>query len=240
LNLVINTLGLLCYNEGVNLQIYTSKISDGSMKIIDDKNRLEVMENRNKFLAKNFIDPSHTVLVKITYETDDFCKYKVVGINDRGDGFTKPSTITADALCTNDYQTALFLPIADCIGAVLYSLKHHAFMVSHLGRHSLEQNGGFNSVKYFVSAFNLNPSEIKVWMSPAVGKDSYPLHKFEGKSLHEVAQEQFERAGIQPNHIEHEGIDVAKHKDYYSHSSFLKGMQIDDGRFAIVATMLKK
>ena len=125
------------------IQINTSLVADGSMKIIDEETRQSVMENRDKYLKKNGIVPENTILVKIIYETNDFCKYKVVETKDRGDGFSKPSSITADALCTDEYETALFLPIADCIGAVIYSERNHALMVSHLGRHSIEQNGAF-------------------------------------------------------------------------------------------------
>ena len=223
----------------MKLQINTSVLSDGSMKIIDEETRQSVMENRDKYLKKNGIDPKNTILVKIIYETNNFCKYKVVKTSDRGDGFSRPSSITADALCTDEYETALFLPIADCIGAVIYSERNHALMVSHLGRHSIEQNGAFKSVHYFMKQYSLKPEDISIWISPSVGKETYPLHKFNNQSLNEVAREQFMQAGVKMDKIQDESIDVATHPDYYSHSSFLEGKQSDDGRFAIVAVLHK-
>ena len=223
----------------MKLQINTSTVADGSMKIIDEETRQSVMENRDKYLKKNGIDPENTILVKIIYETSDFCKYKAVKTSDRGDGFSRPSSITADALCTDEYETALFLPIADCIGAVIYSEQNHALMVSHLGRHSIEQNGAFKSVQYFMEQYSLKPEDISIWMSPSVGKETYPLHNYNNQSLNEVARKQFMQAGVKKNKIQDESIDVANHPDYYSHSSFLKGNQPEDGRFAIVAVIRK-
>jgi hypothetical protein len=223
----------------MKLQINTSTVADGSMKIIDEETRQSVMENRDKYLKKNGIDPKNTILVKIIYETSDFCKYKAVKTSDRGDGFSRPSSITADALCTDEYETALFLPIADCIGAVIYSEQNHALMVSHLGRHSIEQNGAFKSVQYFMEQYSLKPEDISIWMSPSVGKETYPLHNYNNQSLNEVARKQFMQAGVKKNKIQDESIDVANHPDYYSHSSFLKGNQPEDGRFAIVAVIRK-
>ncbi len=223
----------------MKLQINTSIVSDGSMKIIDEESRQSIMENRNKFLIKHSVNPSDTILVKITYDTEDFCKYITVSTNDRGDGIIRTSTITADALCTNEIGTALFLPIADCIGAVIYSERNHALMVSHLGRHSIEQNGALKSVQYFMEQYSLKPEDISIWMSPSVGKETYPLHNYNNQSLNEVARKQFMQAGVKKNKIQDEGIDVANHPDYYSHSSFLKGNQPEDGRFAIVAVLHK-
>ena len=51
------------------IQINTSLVADGSMKIIDEETRQSVMENRDKYLKKNGIVPENTILVKIIYET---------------------------------------------------------------------------------------------------------------------------------------------------------------------------
>jgi copper oxidase (laccase) domain-containing protein len=221
----------------MKLQIYTSEVKDGNMKITDETSKKTVENNRFKFLKTNHIEPIDTVLVKITYDTNDYCKYSEVEVGNKGDGITAESSITADALYTNKAGIALFLPIADCIGAVIYNETKGAFMVSHLGRHSLEQNGGYNSVLCIANAYKINQSSFKVWMSPAVGSATYPLHSLGNKSLYDVATDQFIKAGIIPENIVHDGIDVANHPDYFSHSSFLKGEKLEDGRFAIVAMM---
>lgn len=110
-------------------------------------------------------------------------------------------------------------------------------MVSHLGRHNLEQFGGTRSIEFLQNFHNVNPSDLIVWLIPAAGKTNYPLFKFKNRSLHEVATEQLTKAGVLTKNIEASPIDSSLDKNYYSHSQFLKGKQEDDGRFCIVAVI---
>jgi hypothetical protein len=45
----------------MKLQINTSVVSDGSMKIVDEASRQSVMENGDKYLKKNGIVPENTI-----------------------------------------------------------------------------------------------------------------------------------------------------------------------------------
>jgi copper oxidase (laccase) domain-containing protein len=110
-------------------------------------------------------------------------------------------------------------------------------MVSHLGRHSTEEQGGIKSVEYLKDKFKSNVNDILVWLSPAVGKDTYPLHKFDGKGLHEVLLRQFLEAGILQDSIEVCSINTATNENYFSHSQHLAGHQDSNDRFAIAAMM---
>lgn len=217
--------------------VAVSSIEDGDMKLRGHNSR-KVHKNRQQFLEENNIRPSQTVLVRMSYEADDFTKYSTVkkvsinGENEIGD------YISSDALVTDQKEIALFLPLADCVGAVLYDPKKKALMVSHLGRHNVEQYGAKHSVEYMVEEFGSSPKDILVWMSPAAGKENYPLFKFNDKSLHEVNEEHFLSAGILPSNIQISLVDTTKDENYYSHSEFLKGhQQNESGRFAIVAMM---
>jgi copper oxidase (laccase) domain-containing protein len=129
------------------------------------------------------------------------------------------------------------LPLADCIGAVLYDPDTSVLMVSHLGRHNVEQGGGSKSVQYLVKNHDVNPKNLKVWLSPAAGKTNYPLHAFDNRGLHEIATEQLITAGIVPENIDTSRIDTTTDTTYFSHSEFLKGHRDTDGRFAVVAVM---
>lgn len=223
----------------MTLNIFVSKIKDGSMKSIHDGDIENVNQARKIFLLKNNIDPHDTTLVRVRYEGDNYKRYLTANDNYKGDGIVRESTIDCDAIITADYNHALFLPLADCIGAVLYDPTKNIMMMSHLGRHNLEQFGGIASVEYLTKHHNINPKELKVWLSPAAGKKLYPLFAFDNHSLHEVAFKQLIKAGVLPENIEVSSIDSAADKEYYSHSQFLKGDQADDGRFAIVAFMTK-
>jgi len=216
-----------------------SSKDDGNMKygIGDDG---EIEKNRRQFLDKVGISIDHTTLVGITYATDDFAKYRIVKPSEKTIGMhTMENVEHADALVVEQPGHALFLPLADCVGAVLYDDDHHVLMVSHIGRHSAEVGGARRSVEFLVEHYGSDPATLKVWLSPGVGKESYPLYKFESKSLHEVITEQLAEAGVQLAHVENSHINTATSDDYFSHSEYLKGNE-EQGRFAIVAEMCEQ
>ena len=198
----------------------------------------EVRHNRRLFLESVGITPRHATLVGITYDTDDFAKYRIVSHHDKSAGMENPElTQYADALVVDQPDHALFLPLADCVGAILYDPVRHVLMVSHLGRHSVEVNGAANSVEYLKESQNVDPNDLLVWLSPAVGSATYPLHAFEGRSLHDVIVEQMMNAGVLEGHIERSSVNTAENEAYFSHSEYLKGNREEPGRFAIVAMM---
>lgn len=223
---------------GDRLIVAVSSIEDGAMNF-RGHDPDTIRDNRIAFLSEVGIEPLAATLVQVTYEdTTDFTRYKVVTDEQAGEGMLEPvSSTVADALVATRPEQALFLPLADCVGAVIFDPENEVLMLSHLGRHSVEQNGGAKSVEYLVTEFGSNPSDLLVWLSPAVGKETYPLRAFEGKSLHEVITEQLLQTGVSSHAIEISHVTTADNPDYYSHSEFKVGNQPDDGRFAIVAMM---
>jgi copper oxidase (laccase) domain-containing protein len=213
-----------------------SSKADGNMKFgIGDDTKVEA--NRYNFLQTAGMNISRTTLVGITYDTDNFAKYRIVTEAEKQAGMSADTKAEyADALVTNQRGHALFLPLADCMGVILYDPMHHALMVSHVGRHSAEIDGARRSVKYLKDTFSSNPAELKVWLSPAVGKATYPLHRFGGKGLQEVVIDQLLASGVLEQNIEKSDIDTAASENYYSHSQHLKGND-ELGRFAVVAEM---
>ncbi|HJP81086.1 MAG TPA: laccase domain-containing protein [Candidatus Saccharimonadales bacterium] len=223
-----------------SLRAAVSSRSDGNMKFGLAAPH-EVRANRQKFLIEASIDPANTTLVAITYDTDDFAKYRVVSEHDKSVGMTgSEGVVHADALVVDQPNHALFLPLADCVGAVFYDPIRAVLMVSHLGRHSVEIFGGAKSVEYLVTNHAVHPEDLLVWLSPAVGSATYPLHAFNNKSLHEVITEQLIGAGVLKDHIEMSMVNTATSEEYFSHSEFLKGRRSEQGRFAIVAMMTEQ
>jgi copper oxidase (laccase) domain-containing protein len=222
----------------VALKICVSTVEDGNMKSIHDGDINGANESRKKFLIKNSINPQNTTLVQLKYEGDDYRRYFAVNDSYKGDGIVRESTIVSDALVASVNNHALFLPLADCIGVVLYDPTKNVLMLSHSGRHNLEQLGGVASVNYLVDNFNIDPASLKVWLSPAAGKNAYPLFAFDNRSMHDVAVEQFNNAGVLSKNVEVSPVDSAMDANYYSHSQFLKGNRSSDGRFAVVACLM--
>lgn len=207
------------------------------MKSIHEDDTLAINQARTTFLESHKIKPANATLVRLTYSRTDYCMYKVAATHDKGNGIVSPSSIVADALVTTNPQHALFLPLADCVGAVIHDPAHNVLMLSHLGRHNIEQFGGTKSIEYLVEQFGCDPKNLTVWLSPAAGKDNYPLFAFDNRGLHDVASEQFRAAGILPENIDVSSIDTTKNPNYFSHSEFLKGNRTTDGRFAVVAML---
>ena len=214
--------------------IYTSQVSDGPMKPLNNADAEGVWNRRYIFFHDHGIRPEDVTFVRLEYEEDDYRRYMSIGDEYRGDGITRPSSVIVDALVTAQTGHALFLPLADCIGAVLHDPTQNVLMLSHLGRHNLERNGGSASVQYLIENHAVDPKNLKVWLSPAAGKANYPLHAFDNRGLHEVAVEQITSAGVIREKIEISPIDTTTNPNYFSHSEFLKGKREVDGRFCVV------
>jgi len=197
----------------------------------------ERIANRTKFLQAQQVPIEQSVLVALDYESDDFTRYYSIAGDQAGDGMIRASSITSDALFTNAKNVALFLPIADCIAAVLYDPIRQVLGLAHLGRHNLVQNGGQAVVRYMMDDYTVSSTDIRVWLSPAAGREKYPLHDFDNRSLHEVAVQQIMSAGVPAGNIQIDMRDTTKDDTMFSHSEFLRGNRKVDGRQAVVTMM---
>jgi len=217
--------------------VVISTVADGSMYNRHDPLDTKVINNRRTFLSKLGIELIHATRVKTVYEGDDYCRYHEVTLAQAGDGMQDNEVIVADGLVTRVPGHALILPVADCVGAVFYDPDQHILMLSHLGRHSLEQRGGVRSVEYLVQHYNVDPGHLKVWLTPAPGKDVYPIWALENKGMKEVTFEQLASAGILFENIVDNPADSTNDLNYYSYSEFLKGNRDEDGDHMMVAMM---
>jgi copper oxidase (laccase) domain-containing protein len=236
MTLMINRDQPTIFKEAVIAKV--SSLEDGNMRFGRGDDEL-TLRNRLQFLKHAGISPDHTTLVQVTYDTaEHFARYHIVTDNHKALGIYEPkSDLVADALATSEAEHALFLPLADCVGLVIYDERRHVLMVSHVGRHSAEIEGASKSIQYLQEHFKSDSGDIKVWLSPAVGKATYPLHSLQNKSLHEVITEQLKKSGVKNENIEVSDVDTAEDENYFSHSKFLAGQRPNDGRFAIVAMM---
>lgn len=219
----------------MSLVIATSTVNDGNMLDRHNKSNPSVIANRKRFLSKHGININQTSRVNIEYDSKDFCRYRKSGALQIGDGMFDAGKVIADALIVTEPNHALFLPIADCAGVIIYDKTTGTLMLSHLGRHSIDQNGGYKSIRHLVENYGCQPKNIKIWLSPIPNAETYPLFSFNNRSISDVLLEQITTAGVPSSNIVSSSIDNAKHPDYFSHSEFLKGKQENDDRFAVVA-----
>jgi len=221
----------------MSLNIFTSTVKYGNMLNRTDKSNSDVIKNRKNFLANNGLEVRQTTRVDVIYEGENYCRYIKVGRADGSFGMTLDDMQPCDGLVTKDKNHALFLAIADCIGAVIYDPKQQVLMLSHLGRHSLEKFGGNKSIKFLVKEYSSDPNELVVALSPSASSKNYPLYNFDGRSMQEVAVSQFIDSGVLEKNITTNPTDTTTSEEYYSHSEFLKGHRDDDDRFAVVTMM---
>jgi hypothetical protein len=223
---------------GKNVIAAVSSVNDGNMKFGIEND--DVLKNRQTFLGNLGIDLKNATLVTIDYSPSaSYEQYRTLSNSDKGEGMTAPDSETiADAVVVTKPGHALFLPLADCVGVILHDTANGILMLSHVGRHSAEVEGAKKSVHYLVDFFASDPAAIQAWLSPAVGKATYPLHAMNDKSLHEVIVEQLLAAGLQRENIEVSAVDTARDGNYFSHSEYLAGNRSSKGRFAVVAMMM--
>lgn len=216
-----------------NVTVRVSDVSDGTMSLRSlPENPDEVWQNRKGFITASGGALEKSALVYVTYDDgDDFCRYREADVTDFGITTNRP----CDALVTSDPGVGLFLPIADCCAVVLYDPTTGSLMLSHIGRHSCVQYGAQKSVEYLEKVHGVNPRDLLVWLSPAVGADNYPIIARDNHALKDLVVDDLVNAGVPIHSIEVSSIDTAKDANYFSHSEYRQGRRLADGRFAVAA-----
>lgn len=218
------------------VEVVVTERADGNMKAVPamDKAALQqTLRNRLAAVEALGLDAATTALVRVTYDTQDFCKFMMLATTEGmglQDGF---AVRHSDGLLTTTQGLGLFLPLADCLGIILYDPKERVLMLVHCGRHTLLQQGAAKALRFMQEHTGSHPSDIQAWFSPCAGKESYPLYEADNKGLQEYAAEQLTQAGVASEALVLSGIDTTCSPDYFSHS---KGDTED--RFAICATLV--
>jgi len=221
----------------MNVIVAISTVADGSMYNRHDLSDPVIVNNRDTFLRSQGIDINQSTCMLPTFNTKDFCKYEEISEVAKGQGMKDDTAIRVDAIITTHKNHAVFLPIADCIGAIFYDPINQVLALAHLGRHSLEQNGGQKIVEHLRDNYGSVAATLKVWLTPSAGKDVYKIWALDNKGMKESAYEQFFAAGLLRENITDNNAETTSDKNYYSYSELLKGHRSEDGDHAIVAMM---
>ncbi len=221
----------------MGVAVALSTVADGSMHNRRDPLDPVVIANRERWLASQGIHPDTTTRLLISYDGDNFCRYKEVGATEQSINMRGDDGFVADALVTRTPGHALFLPVADCVATVLYDPEHEVLMLTHLGRQSLEQQGGQRSVEYLARTYSSRPEALQVWLSPTINKDAYPIFSLDNKGMKEALYEQLAQAGVRLAQITDNDADTGTNDNYYSYSEYLKGNKPEDGCHAVVAAL---
>jgi len=219
--------------------VAVSDKSDGDMSITSSDLKSSY-KSQFEFLNRYAITVQQTTRINLSYETNNFCRYAIIDEDFKGLGMAPSSNIpTYDGLVVTRPNHALFLLLADCIGAVIFDPENQVMMLSHLGRHSLEQDGFIQSVEFLKTHFKSKPTRLKVWLSPAAGKDMYPIYNLKGKGLKEVIFEQIYKSGVMISNVKDNQSETTTDPNYFSHTMYVNGQQDADGRQVMIAMMFE-
>lgn len=235
--------------EGV--RVVFSDASDGAMLSggMNDTTP-EQAANTVRFLEKHSLSTETYAKVGVLYEPDS--TYTEVARVESGGS----DTVLADALYTTVPGKTIILPVADCLGTVVYDPVVHCLGVLHLGRHS--------SVAGLIEAFTIeladregsDPRDWWVWMSPGLKQASDALDYFDpaetdewrdfvsrdvaGKYHIDMAghnRSRFVRAGVRPERIIIAPEDTFTDPNYFSHRAALAAGKTSAGRMLLAARL---
>lgn len=232
-----------CFSD--KLIAAVSSRHDGTMldRTLDDRHHPTVVDNRQSFVSAAGAHYSSCVYQLIHYG-EDASYDSVVEVD-------APNTdgVVADVLYTETPGVGLFLPVADCVGTIIYDNTRGALALAHLGRHATVGKALKATLQLFKQKGSV-ASDIVIWMSPSVGQDHYLMEFFDqadDKSWKPYIQKTDDKLfldlggynrklaldeGVSESNIHLPSVDTASSPNYFSHS------QGDhNARFAVLAQM---
>lgn len=225
----------ICFGSQVMAAV--SSIDEGQMSLGWDDPVEEVLANRSHFLGECGLTIDQATIVQVRYTpSSQYDVIKEVSAEDRGVGMRRADGPIADCLITSVPGVALFLPVADCIPAILYDPKNHVLALAHLGRHNSIANLATKVVKHFQSSFRSDPADLVVWLGPSISAEHYVLEHVDfakndenwKPSIRKVddgflldirgyTQTALLRAGVKAHNVSHSKSNTATHPKYWSH-----------------------
>ena len=214
---------LSLFNDNITLAI--SDIRDGNMRYFDSEKFTETEPNviayQSKLCSQIKLSPSHTARIRTIYDDrKNFTDYRKVTSTNIANFSIINSEVNipvTDGLVTEDERIGFLLPLADCLGIVVFDESKHTFGLLHAGRHNIEQNGPYKFIEYFCETFDSNPKNLKVYLSPCAR--NYQITKLDNKKLPDAAIEQLLSAGILSENITDSKTDTATNPNYPSCST---------------------
>ena len=202
------------------IEVAMSDISDGSMRYFGNGDENQIIENQQKLGAALNLTSDKIARIRTVYDgrTSYTEYYEIIPENLNRFSIANPESSIAisDGLVTKYRGIGILLPLADCLGAVVYSEKQGLVGLLHAGRHNIEQNGPALFIQHLVDNFSTDPAELKLYFSPYA--ISYQITKLHNQTMQEAAMEQFIKSGVLIENIIDPGIDTTISKNYPSSS----------------------
>lgn len=203
------------------VEVGFSEISDGNMRFFGDGDEAETIENQKKLGEALDLGGNKVARIRTIYgerkDFTDFCEITDDNLSEYAIANSEKQIPVSDGLATKCSNVGILLPLADCLGIVVFDEEHHVLGLLHSGRQNVEQYGPRKFIEYFVRNFNSNPEKLKVYFSPHA--IYYQIFKFDNRLLPEVAKEQLVDAGVLSENIVDYKINTVDNANLPSHSS---------------------
>lgn len=202
------------------VEMGVSDIHDGNMRFLGEGDEAEVIKRQEELGELIGLDGNMVARLRTVYDgRDEYTFYDE--ISDNVSEFTvknseKTIPIT-DGLMTKRNDVGMLLPLADCVGAVVFDEKKRILGLLHAGRHNVEQYGPEKFIKHLRDNYGCEPSDLKVYFSPCA--QNYQIHALNNQKMSDAVFEQLIKNGVLPENIENPGIDTVTDDDYPSCSN---------------------
>ena len=202
------------------VEVAISDISDGNMRFFGG-DETEIIKNQEKLgKALNLTGEKNARIRTIYGNRKDFTDfYKITDKNlpEYAIINSEEQIPVSDGLITRCSNVGILLPLADCLGIVVFDREHQAVGLLHSGRQNIEQYGPKKFIEYFVKVSNSNPEKLKVYFSPYAL--DYQIYRFDNKLLSEVTREQLTEAGVLLENVIDSEVNTVNNANLPSYSS---------------------
>ena len=203
------------FNSKVDVII--SENQDGNMRFFEG-NEQEIIQNQARLGESVGLSNHNIARLKTIYDDrKNFTEYfEITRENIKAYSIQNPEKgiPTSDGIITKESEIGLLLPLADCLGIVVFDGENLGLL--HAGRHNIEQDGPKKFIEYFVEKLGSKPENIKVYFSPY--SINYHINKL-NKKLGTAAKEQLLAAGVSLDNVLDAEEDTVEETNLPSHSS---------------------
>ena len=216
------------------IEVGISDIDDGKMRFFGGGDESEIIHNQEKLSGLLGLSGDAVARIRTTYDNrSEFTDYREItpeNLAEYAISNSESAIPVTDGLVTKCTEVGILLPLADCLGAVVFDARQRIMGVLHAGRRNIEQDGPAKYIQFLKENYGCKPEDLMIFCSPyAVNYRIDALNM----TMFEASRKQFLDVGILVENIIDEKVDVTIDAKYPSNSS-----GDHDKRFAIVAKMI--
>ena len=202
-------------------EIGISDIRDGSMRFLGEGDEAEIIKRQNSLGELVGLDGENVARIRTVYEgRSEYTFYDEINddnISEYSINNNETRILVSDGLVTKRKGIGMLLPLADCVGAVVYDAKKQILGLLHAGRHNIEQYGPEKFIEFLCDKYECNPKDLRVYFSPFA--QNYQIYELNNQKMSDAIFEQLTKSGVLAENINNPGIDTATDDNYPSCSN---------------------